>query len=52
MLDPLTRGALLHEVQFELLTRLRADGRLPVVRASLDEVLRVIDETLERVAAD
>jgi CRISPR/Cas system-associated exonuclease Cas4 (RecB family) len=52
VVDPLTRGALLHEVQFELLTRLRADGRLPVVRAALDEVLRVMDETLEKVAED
>ena len=41
MIDPLTRGALLHEVQFEMLTRLRADGRLPVTRATLDEALRV-----------
>ncbi len=50
VIDPLTRGALLHEVQFELLTRLRADGRLPVVREALDEALRVMDQTLEEVA--
>ena len=50
MIDPLTRGALLHEVQFELLTRLRSSGRLPVVRAALDEALRVMDQTLEGVA--
>ena len=50
VIDPLTRGALLHEVQFELLTRLRADGRLPVVRAALDETLGVMDETLEKIA--
>jgi ATP-dependent helicase/nuclease subunit B len=50
VIDPLTRGALLHEVQFELLTRLRAAARLPVVRAALDETLRVMDQTLEEVA--
>jgi ATP-dependent helicase/nuclease subunit B len=50
VIDPLTRGALLHEVQFELLTRLRADGRLPVVRAALHDALRVMDQTLEAVA--
>jgi len=50
VIDPLTRGALLHEVQFELLTRLRANGRLPVVRAALDDALRVMDQTLEAVA--
>ncbi len=50
VIDPLTRGALLHEVQFELLTRLRSSGRLPVVRAALDEALRLMDQTLEEVA--
>jgi hypothetical protein len=50
VIDPLTRGALLHEVQFELLTRLRAAGRLPVTRSALDEALRVMDQTLEEVA--
>jgi len=52
VVDPLTRGALLHEVQFELLTRLRAAGRLPVVRAALDEALGVMDQTLEEIAED
>ncbi len=52
VIDPLTRGALLHEVQFELLTRLRAARRLPVTRAALDEALGVMDQTLEAVAAD
>lgn len=50
VIDPLTRGALLHEVQFELLTRLRASGRLPVARGTLDEVLAEMDRTLEQVA--
>jgi ATP-dependent helicase/nuclease subunit B len=50
VIDPLTRGALLHEVQFELLTRLRAAGRLPVARAALNEALGAMDDTLEEVA--
>jgi ATP-dependent helicase/nuclease subunit B len=50
VIDPLTRGALLHEIQFELLTRLRAAGRLPVVPQTLDGTLTVMDETLEEVA--
>src|SRR5579885_1034898 len=51
VIDPLTRGALLHEVQFELLTALRAARRLPVTRATLAEALHTMDATLERVAA-
>ncbi|HZO82260.1 MAG TPA: PD-(D/E)XK nuclease family protein [Candidatus Binataceae bacterium] len=50
VIDPLTRGALLHEVQFELLTRLRAAGRLPVAREALDGILSEMDRTLEEVA--
>jgi ATP-dependent helicase/nuclease subunit B len=51
VIDPLTRGALLHEVQFELLTRLRAAARLPVSRATLEGALGTMDRTLEEVAA-
>ena len=51
VIDPLTRGALLHEVQFELLTNLRAARSLPVTRATLDQTLHTMDETLERIAA-
>src|SRR5262249_18570828 len=50
VIDPLTRGALLHEVQFEVLTRLRASGRLPVAHGGLDEALGVMDQTLDEVA--
>lgn len=50
VIDPLTRGALLHEVQFELLTRLRAAGQLPVTHAALEEALGVMDQTLEEAA--
>src|SRR4029078_1115791 len=35
-LDPLTRGSLVHEVQFRLLTDLRKAGLLPVTRNRLE----------------
>ena len=50
-IDPLTRGALFHDVQYAVLTRLRADGRLPVRPAGLDATLAVMDDILEDVAA-
>lgn len=50
-LDPLTRGALFHEVQFELLTALRGAGALPLGPASLDGAVTAMDRTLDRVAA-
>ena len=35
VIDPLTRGSLFHETQFEVLTALKAQGLLPLVGASL-----------------
>ncbi len=35
VIDPLTRGSLFHETQFEVLTSLKAAGLLPLVGASL-----------------
>jgi RecB family exonuclease len=49
-IDPLTRGALFHAVQFEILTRLRDEGRLPLRRDSIEEVLSVVDGALTRIA--
>jgi RecB family exonuclease len=46
-LDPLQRGSLVHDVQFELFLRLRADGLLPVRAANLARA----QETLEAVLA-
>jgi len=51
VIDPLTRGALFHEVQFELLTELRAKSRLPVTEASLDGAYAALEHTLDAVAA-
>ncbi len=51
-IDPLTRGALFHEVQFETLTALRADGRLPVTHARLEAGYATLEEQLAAVAAN
>ena len=50
-LDPLQRGSLIHEVQFELYTRLRAEGALPITPAKLDAARGALDEVLDEVAA-
>ncbi len=49
-LDPLTRGALFHEVQFAVLSELKNGGALPVNRANLEDALRVANRELDRVA--
>ena len=51
VIDPLTRGALFHEVQFELLTELRAAGQLPVTEASLAHAHTCLDRILDKIAA-
>lgn len=49
-LDPLTRGAIFHDAQFEILSELRDRGWLPVRSAPIDAVLDVADACLDRVA--
>jgi ATP-dependent helicase/DNAse subunit B len=49
-IDPLTRGALFHEIQFELLTALRDRGKLPLDPEHLEEAYRVLEEAASRVA--
>ncbi len=49
-LDPLTRGALFHEVQAEFFRDLQEAGRLPVTRASLASALATLDAMTARVA--
>ena len=51
-LDPLTRGSLFHSVQFRLLSRLRAEGLLPITSDNLGAVTQVADEELTSTAAD
>ena len=50
-LDPLTRGALFHEVQAEFFRSLQAHGRLPLDARSLPAAITQIDRTLAEVAA-
>ena len=50
-LDPLTRGALFHEVQRELLEELKHSKQLPVHQASLPAALQALDAALDRKAA-
>jgi CRISPR/Cas system-associated exonuclease Cas4 (RecB family) len=49
-IDPLTRGSLIHETQFELLDGLRAAGLLPVTPANLEEVRSRLEDALDAVA--
>ena len=50
-MDPRTRGALFHEVQFELFRALKQDGLLPLDAARLAKALDLADQVLDRVAA-
>jgi hypothetical protein len=50
-LDPLTRGALFHEVQAGFFRDLQRDGRLPLTPASLPHALARLDTIVTAVAA-
>ena len=50
-LDPLQRGSLIHDIQFELFARLRSEGILPVRTATLDTAQKALDAVLADVAA-
>ena len=51
VLDPLTRGALFHDVQFGVLERLRDDGLLPLRPDAIGEAFGVLDAVLDAEAA-
>ena len=51
-LDPLTRGALFHQVQAEFLRTLQAEKMLPVNEASLQAVLACLDRIVAKTAAE
>jgi ATP-dependent helicase/nuclease subunit B len=51
-IDPLTRGSLFHETQFEVLTSLNAANLLPLAPDSLGRAFDLVDRALERLAAD
>jgi CRISPR/Cas system-associated exonuclease Cas4 (RecB family) len=50
-LDPLERGSLIHDVQFELFDRLRQEGLLPVRSTNLDSARQILDSIIADVAA-
>lgn len=50
-LDPMTRGALFHDVQAQLMRRLRADGLLPLSPDRAAAARQALDATLAEVAA-
>ena len=50
-LDPLTRGALIHEAQADVLRALEAEGFLPLAPDGLSGALELADQQLELVAA-
>ena len=51
-LDPLTRGALFHEVQARFFRELHAEGRLPVEATHLPHAIDVVDHVLRHVASE
>jgi len=50
-MDPLQRGSLVHEIQFELLVALRDAGTLPVTPTNLEATHVLLDGVVDRVAA-
>jgi ATP-dependent helicase/nuclease subunit B len=52
VIDPLTRGALFHEIQFAFLTALREAGLLPVTTENHPAAVALLDATLKRIAGE
>jgi ATP-dependent helicase/nuclease subunit B len=51
VIDPLTRGSIFAETQFEILSALRSREMLPVTTQNLVDAQKLLDELLEAVAA-
>jgi hypothetical protein len=51
-LDPLTRGSLFHRAQAEFYRAMQKQGALPVTKDRVAEASRVVEDALERVAAE
>jgi hypothetical protein len=49
-IDPLSRGALVHEVLYTVLSALRDRGALPLAAAALPEAQALLDATLDAIA--
>jgi CRISPR/Cas system-associated exonuclease Cas4 (RecB family) len=52
VLDPITRGALIHQVQFRVLGQLRAAQQLPLSSHSLDQALEQLNHAVRQVASE
>lgn len=52
VIDPLTRGSLFHETQFEVLTNLKSAGLLPLSTNDLAKAFGLVDQALDRLAAE
>jgi hypothetical protein len=50
-LDPLQRGSLIHDIQFELFARLRRERLLPIRPDTLDRAQSALDAVITEVAA-
>jgi ATP-dependent helicase/DNAse subunit B len=48
-LDPLQRGSLIHEIQFELFKRLSTADLLPISRQNLERAGTMLDQVIEQV---
>ena len=46
IIDPLTRGSLFHDCQFEILTRMKADGLLPLEPAGLERARQIVEDAV------
>jgi ATP-dependent helicase/nuclease subunit B len=51
-MDALTKGSLVHEVQYRLLTRLHAEGLLPITEQNLEQARERLDLELAEVARE
>ena len=49
-LDPLQRGSLIHQIQFELFERLKKANLLPISRQNLERAGKTLDYVIEEVA--
>ncbi|HEU4390480.1 MAG TPA: PD-(D/E)XK nuclease family protein, partial [Blastocatellia bacterium] len=46
IIDPLTRGSLFHDCQFEILSRMKAEALLPLQPANLDRARQIVEEAV------
>jgi ATP-dependent helicase/DNAse subunit B len=51
-LDPLTRGRLLHDIQFRVLSQLQSMHRLPVTAANYSDVISIVDRVFDATALE